>query len=670
MSNKYQHLLSPIKVGNHIFKNRMIATVSCPHFLQGPEPYPNDAIITHYINKARSGAALVAVSDVKSFSARPPDDVLKNRSEHPNDFNPDHAWYAGSGRPYEFDIINGGCQNYLSHLVESIHFYDSKCIMKMKIMPPYGYDVSLGNPPDDTESGSGGGKVWGKVITEEMLGPILEEAELQAVLLKEIGFDGVYVHMAYQASLAARFLSPFTNRRTDKYGGCLNNRARFSMMLLDRIKKRCGQDFLVLITLSSSEPEGGYTTDDMVEYARMFAGNADLLMIRGPRNDLSHPTNFTPERTPFLYAAEKVKKSVPGLAVVTNGGFQDLNLCEETIASGKVDFVGMARAWICNIDYGCLAYEGRNEDVVPCLRCNACHISSYYKPWTSYCTVNPVWGLEHRIDRMISPPKEKKKVAVIGGGTAGMEAAIIASQRGHEVTLYEKAGSLGGLLKDYENISFKWPHKDFKNYLVRQIAKAGVKVCLNTEADPKMIKEEEYDAIIAAIGAEPIVPDIPGITGKNVVFAIDVFGREDSLAKDVVVIGGGQTGVETGMHLAEKGHNITVLEMANMLVRDTMPLFFYTMFRETWEKLPNFKGIVDTRCNSVTKDGVTYIDANGKERSIKAGSVVIAVGMKAKTDLVLKFHGVGGRLYIVGDCKAAGDIQRAMRSAFSAACTL
>ena len=154
------------------------------------------------------------------------------------------------------------------------------------------------------------------------------------------------------------------------------------------------------------------------------------------------------------------------------------------------------------------------------------------------------------------------------------------------------------------------------------------------------------------------------------VYATDVFGNEDKLAKDIVIVGGGGVGVETGMHLAEKGHQVTVLEMANILAKDTPPCHSYSMFREAWEKLPNFKGIVNARCNGITQDGVTYLDADGQEHAIKAGSVVIAAGMKPKSDLSLQFHDAGERLYMIGDCKLAGDIQRAMRSAFSAASSL
>ena len=185
-----------------------------------------------------------------------------------------------------------------------------------------------------------------------------------------------------------------------------------------------------------------------------------------------------------------------------------------------------------------------------------------------------------------------------------------------------------------------------------------------------MLKGEGYGAVLASVGSEPIVPGIPGVDGKNVVFAKDVFGNEDALAENVVVIGGGTVGVETGMHLAEKGHNVTVLEMAHILARDAVPIHFYSMFREAWEKLENFQYILQARCNGIGADKVTYVDADGAEHAIEAGSVVIAAGIKPKDDLALEFYGAGDRFFMIGDCRGAGNVQKAMRTAFSTASML
>jgi pyruvate/2-oxoglutarate dehydrogenase complex dihydrolipoamide dehydrogenase (E3) component len=226
------------------------------------------------------------------------------------------------------------------------------------------------------------------------------------------------------------------------------------------------------------------------------------------------------------------------------------------------------------------------------------------------------------------------------------------------------------MLKTVDNVSFKWPHRNFKNYLVRQIEKSNVEVWLDTEVTPDMLQEKGYDAILAALGAEPVVPDILGVDGANVVFAPDVFGREAELAEKVVVIGGGEVGVETGMHLAELGHEVTVLEMGDRLATDAVPIHYYIMFQEAWEKLEKFHYILQARGTGIGDGQVTYLDADGNEKTIEASSVVIAVGMKAKDTLAMEFHGASDRLFMIGDCNRAGNVQKAMRSAFSTASQL
>ncbi len=660
----YPHLLSPLRIGNHVLKNHIIGTPASPHFLVGPDAWPNEAIMEAYAHTARAGAAIVVLSQPISI--------------HPPEVETAHGW--GGHFPY-WDLANAGAQNLLSQLTEGVHYYGSLCLWKVMMRMPYGYDVSGGSIKDievttremetmGLEALNAPPPPAKKEITEEMLQKIVEDVGQQAALGKECGFDGVMVHCAYRGAPTGRLLSKLVNRRTDKYGGSLENRARFSLEIFDAIKNRCGKDFFIMATMSGCEPEGGYTLDDGAEYAKMFTGHIDLLDVKGdPGERDSSPTYFIPKRTPFLYMTEHYKKKGVTLTLSSDGGFHDPDSGEEAISSGKTDAVGMCRGLITNRDFIQLATAGRKEDVVPCIRCNLCNGNGEQttSAWLSDCAVNPVYGLEHKIDRMVSPPEDKKKVAVIGGGPAGMKAALVAAERGHAVTLYEKTGRLGGNFARIETVSFKWPHKEFKDYLVRQIGKSGVTVRLNTEADAAMIRKEGCDAVIAAIGAEPVVPDIPGVRGKNVVYVPDVYGEESSLAKDVVFIGGGQTGVEAAMHLALKGHNITVLEASKMLAPEALRIHFYSALLNAWEQLPNCHYVQQAHCTGISEEGVTYTDADGRKQSIKAGSVVVAAGMKAKTDPALAFAGTGPWFYTVGDCRKAGDLRMAMRSAFSTA---
>jgi 2,4-dienoyl-CoA reductase-like NADH-dependent reductase (Old Yellow Enzyme family)/thioredoxin reductase len=653
----YPHLLSPIKVGGAVFRNRLTASRSSPRFSQSSQPHPTEAVIAHYANKAKHGAALVTCGGVGM----------------PHVISEDRAPLFSSERmvsriPGSYDIDDVDCRRGLSDLTEAIHFYGAKASMQIGGYVPVKYDVSDGIPcesPFEDSSHRVGEEIPGGLLEE-----VAEDFARQAAVMKQVGFDMVFLHMAYRLTILGRFLSPLTNKRTDRYGGSVENRARFPLMVADRIKEKCGKDFLIEACISGSEPPGGLTLEGAVELAKKFAGSIDMLQLRTSAIDLAHPTGFNPERTPFLYMAEAVKKSGAEIAVATVGGYLDLDLSEEIIASGKADFVAMARGWISNPEYGRLAYEGRGEDVVPCIRCNHCFRSSNADPLVSVCSVNPTWGLEHKIERMIHPPSGKKKIAVVGGGPAGMEAALIASGRGHEVALYEKSPALGGLLKTTDNVSFKWPLREYKNYLIRQIGRAKVLVLLNTEATADMVRKERYDAVLVAVGASPVIPTIPGVDGRNVVFAEDVYGREDALPEEVAIIGGGEVGIETGMHLAEKGRKVTLLEMGDRLAPHAPPAHFYNMFRDAWERQPGLECIANARCTSIGAKGITYADAEGAERRIEADAVVIAAGMKPKNDLALNFYGAADRFFMIGDCNVAGNVQKAIRSAFGIASML
>lgn len=646
-SNRYSHLLSPLKIGNVILKNRMMHTQSLPHFFQGPETFPSDQIISHYAGVARNGAAIVTVWEADLTPLN--DGTLATRKGVVGDHGHMPMW----------DAADPSVQNYLAQLTDAIHFYDSMASISIRISAPKGYTISNMNVKR-TEANE---------IPIEQIQKMIEDYANMAKFYQALGFDMVNIHMSYSSDILAHALSPSTNKRTDKYGGSVENRARLPLEMFQAFKKTCGQDFLVAAHMSGEERDGGYSLQDTVEFAKIWEGALDIMKIRAKNISLCHPTGFNMEKDKplTLRYAQAIKAGGSKVITAPTGGFQDPDLLEEYISSGKTDMIAMARAWIADPEYGKKAYEGRGEDVVPCILCNACHGINMEGPWLNFCSVNPKLGIAHKVERMIDAPTLSRKVAVIGGGPGGMKAAIVAAERGHKVTLYEKNDFLGGQLKHTEFASFKWPLRRFKDYMIRQTYKAGVEVHLNTKATPDMIKAKGYDAVLVAIGADPLIPDIPGAKDINVLAPIYVFGNE-TLGKNIVVIGGGkQIGTETGIYLAQKGHKVTVLTEEKSLAVDANQVHFIDSLRNAWEALETFSYITQAAATRFSEGEVFYKDASGAERSVQADSVVIYAGRKPRQDEAMKFYGSAGRFFTIGDCRAQGDVRIAIRNAFAVA---
>ena len=658
MTNRYPTLLSPIRVGNHILKNRMTNGPSSPHFIQGGENYPTDAFIQVMANRAAGGAALITCSGIRDMP--PGASNVTGDSRH-----------TMGGRFTLFDIYDPQAQEYISQLVEAIHYYGS--LATMEIFPPDfhldkpNYDISSGIPSLMVE-GDGHASKIGEEIPEHQMKFIADYMANQSLLLKDCGFDGVFVHMSYKATLLGRSLSRITNKRTDKYGGSLENRCRFPFMVCDRIKEVCGKDFIIEASISGYDPlPDGWTLEETTEFMKLAEGHIDIVQLRNSEIDPAHPTGYNPEARPFVYMAEAAKKANSSVLVSTIGGYLDPEASEEILAAGKADIIAMARPWISNPDYGKLVKDGRAEDIVPCIRCNKCHRSSYADPWTSVCSVNPKHGLEHKLDRMIKPVERIKKVAVVGGGVAGMKAAILLSERGHRVTLFEKSGRLGGILNILDNVSFKWPVTNFKDYLVRQVEKHNITVQLGVEVTKEELLMDEFDSVVLAVGASPVIPPIPGVEREHVITAIDAYAQPDRVRGRVVVIGGGEIGVECGMYMCDLGHEAKVLEMAGTLAQDSTPIHLYTMFRTAWQSREGFSSEVNARVTRIEDNGV-YFEREGEEHFVHADTVILAAGMKANVDeaFALSDSSVYDS-FRIGDCVHAGNIQKAQRSALGAA---
>jgi thioredoxin reductase len=356
------------------------------------------------------------------------------------------------------------------------------------------------------------------------------------------------------------------------------------------------------------------------------------------------------------------------LLVGISSGLHDPDYCESLIRDEKTDLVIMARTWICEPDYAKKLEEGRGEDVVPCVRCNKCHVPNGSDAFRSFCTVNPRLGMEEKIDRMILPVTAQKKVAVVGGGPGGMYAAMTAAKRGHQVTLYEKEAKLGGQLSHTDFASFKWPLADFKNYLITQCEKAGVRILLNTFATKEMLAKEHYDEVIVAVGAVFKKLDLPGAEGDNVHLAVDVYGKTQDLPKRIAVIGGAETGVETGMYLAETGHEVTVMCRQHALATDAAHAHYHDMLEAAWKELPDFHECCGVqKYVSVDAEGVTYIDSQGQTQKLLCDAVVMATGAIANKSGAAALYGAAPKTDYVGDCHQVGNVHFAVQTGYGAA---
>ena len=664
MSVKYEHLLSPVRVGGMTLKNRLISANSLPHFLQGPEPYPAEPVINHVVTMAKNGAAVVTFADWTNMGQR----SSKNED----------------GRRFPMFALDTdvSVENYLCQLADQVHYYNSR--ISLALMPFFAPDPEYDVNAEPAADISGllfsrfGERVYdnygmnvlmrggapSRELTHDMIREIIEAQAQRAKKYQAYGFDMVTLHFAYRATLFGRFLSPRTNRRTDEYGGPVENRARFLLELCARIKELCGRDFPIEVQITASE-EGGTTIEDTIRLAEMAEGLVDIFQFRAETANLNHPTGYNSKKHRYavLDDCAAVKASGTSILCAPIGGFLDVDDMERILAEGRADLIAGARMFIADFEFYDKIRQGRAADVVPCIRCNKCHVPSLKGEWLSYCSVNPRMGIEHRLEKLTRPAGKKRNVAVVGGGPAGMRAALMAEERGCDVTLYEAAGRLGGQLNLMDAPSFKWTLVQYREWLKAQIADSGVKVVLHTAPTRETLEEGGFDAVILALGARPKTPPIPGAERAYSIFT--VFGSEAKMGRKCVVIGGSESGTEAGLYLAENGHDVVILTRGDTLAPDATPIHYRETIDEYFQTLDNIRYITGAAATEIGEGYVEYRTADGQLHRIECDDVVALGGMEPNSREAMELYGAAADTFMIGDCYEVGNLHKCNRGAFA-----
>ncbi|NLO97659.1 MAG: FAD-dependent oxidoreductase, partial [Peptococcaceae bacterium] len=492
------------------------------------------------------------------------------------------------------------------------------------------------------------------------------------------------------------------NNRRDQWGGSMENRARIVIEIAKNIKKKCGQGFPVCIRISASEIfAGGYDIDYGIEIAKQLDGYYDLINASVGAHEEptvfthTHPSMFLEDGVNVKYAA-KIKKAVNYSKIAAVGALAEPELMEEIIASGQADVVMLCRQLMADPDTPIKAQTGREKEIRKCIRCFEC-FSGHFTKQANLCALNPEIGFEREVKYTDPFIKYKKRILVAGGGVAGMQAAITAAERGHEVILCEKADTLGGILRCERKVPFK---QNLQRYLDQQaelVKSSKIDLRLNTEVTPALAESIKPDIIIAALGSRPLVPNIPGIDRENV-FSVDyAFLHAEETGDRVIVLGGGLSGLELAIYLSGLGKKVTVMEMANrlnysgnvihaMAINNELKRLSIEIILSTKAIEINAQGVVGEYvgdsfspappCNTIVKGMLVSVISEaefkaaapvGSRTLYKADTIVYALGQVPRREEANSLRNCAPLFFDIGDCVEARNIYAANSTAFTIA---
>ncbi len=658
---KLEKLFEPGIIGNMELKNRIVMSPMGTAALN-PDSTIRDNLVDYYAERAKGGVGLI----MGQTSTILPEAAAPMRTG---------TW--------DDKFIPG-----LRRVADAIHQYDVRCAFQLthhgrlltqyRKMVPQGEQIRpiapsaiprlLTDIQVTRAQDAGVESIWvadnepAEEATKEDIERIKNGFAEAAMRVKKAGFDAVEIHGGH-GYLISQFLSPFVNRRTDEYGGSTEKRARFACEVIEAVREKVGPDFTIIFRLSGSDfLDGGINIDEVVLQAPLFVdAGADALDVSASEQasiDWQYPSFLFPPG-PLVHLAERLKKAVK-IPIIAVGKLGDPLFAEEVLRQGKADFIAMGRQFLADPETPNKAREGRFDDIRRCIYCVNCfnfgaHMQ-YILSKGLACTVNP--ELLREKEFKLQPATTPKKVMVVGGGPAGMEAARTLAERGHHVVLYEKADRLGG--QWYIACEQKQKKQDFPHllrYLSCGLDRAGVKIKLGTDVTPQLVTAEKPDAVVVATGATPRTLNVLGADGKNVVQATDVILGNAGVGKRVVVVGGRYVGLEIADQLVDEGKRVTLITR-RALGREIERNVYLTLRNRLIEK--GVQLFANSPLVEVRNTGV-WIAFEGDLVFLKADTVVLAVGVKPEKELVEALKGVISEVHSIGDCVEPRDAMWAIR---------